>query len=65
MLLIEVVIYKMLVRIVIVLQKQSDLGLDCLSRPLWPATSVRNFRAFTMVGPVHNILVIIAYRECL
>ena len=27
------------------LLKQSDLGLHCLSRPFWPATSVRNFRA--------------------
>ena len=26
------------------LQKQSDLGLHCMPRPLWQATSVRNFR---------------------
>ena len=25
----------------------SDLGLPCLSRPFWQATSVRNFRTFT------------------
>ena len=29
-------------------QKQSDLGLPCLSRPFWQATSVRNFRTFTV-----------------
>ena len=27
-------------------QKQSDLGLPCLSRLLWQATTVRNFRTF-------------------
>ena len=27
--------------------KQSDLGLPCLSRP-WQATSVQNFRRFTV-----------------
>ena len=27
-------------------QKQSDLGMHCLSRPFCQATSVRNFRAF-------------------
>ena len=25
-------------------QKQSDLGLCCLSKPFWHATSVQNFR---------------------
>ena len=44
----------MLVRIAIMedldqMKKQSDLGLCCLSRPFWQATSVRNFRAFTVV----------------
>ena len=32
------------------LQKQSDLGLHCLSRQFWQATSVRNLRNFTVVG---------------
>ena len=26
---------------------QTDLGLCCLSRPLWQATSIQNFRTFT------------------
>ena len=30
------------------LQKQSNIGLHCLSRPLWQATSVRNFRTSTV-----------------
>ena len=29
-------------------QTQSGLGLHCLSRPLWQALSVRNFRIFTI-----------------
>ena len=29
-------------------QKQSDLGLCCLSRPIRQTTSVRNFRTFTV-----------------
>ena len=29
-------------------QKESDLGLPCLSWPFWQATSVRNFRTFTV-----------------
>ena len=29
-------------------QKQSDLGLHCLSWPFWQATSVQNFRTFTV-----------------
>ena len=29
------------------MQKQSDLGLHCLSRPFWQATSVQNYRTFT------------------
>ena len=31
------------------LQKQSDLGLHCLSRPFWQATSVQNFRTSSVV----------------
>ena len=27
---------------------QSDLGLHCLSRPFWQATSVQNFRTFSV-----------------
>ena len=27
---------------------QSDLDLGCLSRPFWQATSIRNFRIFTV-----------------
>ena len=30
-------------------EKQSDLGLPCLLRPFWQATSVQNFRTFTVV----------------
>ena len=30
------------------LQKQSNIGLHCLSRPLWQATSVQNFRTSTV-----------------
>ena len=30
-----------------ILQKQSDLGLHCLSRPFGQTTSVQNFRTFT------------------
>ena len=48
-------IHKMFVRIQtgktlisLLLQKQSDLGLTCLSRPFWLATSVPNFRTFTV-----------------
>ena len=29
-------------------QKQSDLGLSCLSRLLWQATTIQNFRTFNM-----------------
>ena len=32
----------------LLLQKQSDLGLCCLSRPFWQAASVQNFRTFTV-----------------
>ena len=30
-------------------QKQSYLGLPCLSRPFWQATSVRKFRSITIM----------------
>ena len=29
----------------LLLKKQSDLGLHCLSRPFWQATSVQNLRS--------------------
>ena len=45
MLLFSAGIQKMLVRIDN--QKQSDLGLCCLSWPFWQATTVQNFRAST------------------
>ena len=32
----------------LLLQKQSDQGLHCLSRPFWQATIVRKFRTFTV-----------------
>ena len=48
-------IHKLLIRITtgktpirLLLQKQSDLGLPCLSRPFGQATSVQNFRTFTI-----------------
>ena len=34
----------------LLLQSQSDLGLHCLSRPFCQATSVQNFRTFTVSG---------------
>ena len=37
---------KTLIRLL--LQKQSDLGMSCLSKLFWQATSVRNFRTFTV-----------------
>ena len=33
-----------------VLKKQSDTSLHCLSRPFWQATSVQNFRTFTILS---------------
>ena len=46
-------IHKMLFRISNsedLVQKQSDMGLHCLSRPLcWQASSVRNFKTFTVL----------------
>ena len=54
------VIYKMLVRIAnreypdqTACQKQSDLGLQWLSRPFWQATSVLNFSKSTIPLVVH------------
>ena len=32
----------------LLLKKQFDLGLHCLSRPLWQASSVENFRICTI-----------------
>ena len=32
----------------LLLQKQSDLGLRCLSRHFWLVTCVQNFRTFTV-----------------
>ena len=37
---------KTLIRLL--LQKQSDLGLRCLSKPYWQATGVRIFGTFTL-----------------
>ena len=37
---------KTLIRLL--LQKQSDLVIHCLARPVWQATSVLNFRTFTI-----------------
>ena len=46
---------KTLIRLL--LQKHSDLGLRCLSRPFWQATT---FRIFGVYGAAHGILVFIA-----
>ena len=51
MLVIRAGIHKLLVRIANRAdpnQKQSDLGLCCLSRPFYQATSIVNFRTFTI-----------------
>ena len=37
------------------LQKQSYLGLCCLSMPVWQATSVQNFRTFTITWYFYDI----------
>ena len=37
---------KILIRLL--LQKQSDLGLHCSSRPVWQVTGVQNFRTSTV-----------------
>ena len=55
------VIPKMLVRIAnredprLLLQKQYDLGMHCLSRHIWQATNFQNFRKFTCTCTV-NVL---------
>ena len=36
-------------------QKQSDLGLFCLSRHFWQVTSVQNFRTFPIDCQSRNI----------
>ena len=45
-------IHKMLVRIAN--SEDPDLGLPCMSRPFWQATSVENFRAFTVCTVLPN-----------
>ena len=47
---------KTLIRLL--LQKQSDLGLHCLTKSLGQATSVQNFRAFTVCFNVKLMLMI-------
>ena len=52
MLVIKLGIHKILVRMASredLDQTASDLGLHCLSRPFLQATSVRNFRTFTIL----------------
>ena len=46
MLIIRAGTHKMLVRIAN--KEDPDLGLCCLSRPFWMATSVQNFRTFAL-----------------
>ena len=46
-----------------VLKKQSDQGLHCLSRPFWHATSVHNFRIFTVAEP--NLYPANSYQICI
>ena len=46
MLIIRARIHKLLVKIAN--KEDPDLGLSCLSRPFWEATSVQNFRTFTV-----------------
>ena len=48
---------KILIRLL--LQKQSDLGLLCLSRILWQATTVRNFRTFTVLPFLYTLLQVV------
>ena len=43
----------------LLLQKQSDLGLPCLSRPFWLATSVQKFRKFTVLKGTSEYLQLI------
>ena len=56
MLVIRAGIHKLHVRIAtgitlirLILQKQSDLDLHCLSMPFWQATSVQNLRTSTII----------------
>ena len=47
---------------------QSDLGLHCLStRPFWKATSVQNFKTFTVGGlrQGKNYTCFLTYADCL
>ena len=56
---------KTLIRLL--LQKQSDLGLHCLSMPFMQATSVRNCRTFTeclMVNFIELLDFVICIRVC-
>ena len=56
--LVRVATGKMLIRLL--LQKQSDLGLRCFSRPLWQATSVCNLTISTAsLSLIHKMLVLI------
>ena len=38
----------------LLLQKQSDLGLPCLSRPFWQVTIILKFRTFTLSKELAN-----------
>ena len=38
------------------LQKQSDLGLPCLSRPFWQGFSVRNLRTYTIYPIIQSTI---------
>ena len=70
-LVIRVEIHVMLVRIQtgktlirLLLQKQSDLGLPCLSRPFWQATSVGNLRISTVRYKQHNMKIFLMFLKC-
>ena len=41
-------------------KKQFDLGLPCLSRPFWQATSVRNFRTYAIMPIIQSL----KYKTC-
>ena len=63
MLVIRARIHKMLVRMTN--REDSDLGLPCLSRPFfWQATSVRYFRAFTVVYKLFCMTRVNPYKPC-
>ena len=60
MLIFRVRIVKLLARIAnredpdkLLLPKQSDLGLHCISRPFWQATGIQNFRTCTVLSTVN------------